>query len=232
MTSTALRVYLDGTPIGTLEQNGSGRMAFHYDEDYRDAVNPTPLSLSMPLSRETHTHRAVNAYLWGLLPDNRGALVRIGREFGVSPNNPMSLLSRTGRDAAGAVQILPVGENPSDAAPQGEKVTRLESEQFRRMMTSLATDAADWDPGQYAGRWSLAGAQTKAALGRTQLLTAARSLRVDQANANATIDRIRSGVAGAFADAAQTVAPEFHGAAMEIANAVHALGRARGYGDD
>lgn len=161
-----LHVYLDGVFVGHVEQTSGGSLSFTYDYDYRDGEDPTPLSLSMPLGTARHKNKKVRAYLEGLLPDSRGARARWGRQYGVSPNNPFSLLRHVGRDAAGAVQILGPDEDASDALARDGDIEWLTDDDFAHMARDLAEHGSDWDPGRFGGRWSLAGAQPKLALFR------------------------------------------------------------------
>ncbi|MEO8334759.1 MAG: hypothetical protein ABI664_07295 [bacterium] len=47
----------------------------------------------LTLTAEKHRHDVINAFLWGLLPDNERTLMRYGRLFGVSGPTPVGLLS-------------------------------------------------------------------------------------------------------------------------------------------
>ena len=162
-----LDVYLDGTLIGVVEQTPQGALSFQYDEDYRGGADPTPLSLAMPVGVRRHPQRAIANFLWGLLPDNASTLERWAAEFGVSPNSPFGLLKNIGRDAAGAVQILPADVESSDAAVRQGTVRELSAAEFHDLCLELAGRSADWNPGRFGGRWSLAGAQPKVALFRS-----------------------------------------------------------------
>lgn len=161
-----LRVYLDGTAIGEVRQTPQGALSFAYDEEYRDSPDPTPLSLSMPLGADRHSNKAVRAYLDGLLPDSESARQRWGQQYGVNPNNSFALLRHVGRDAAGAVQVLPPDVQATDAAHRAGDVEWLSDDEFAGLARALAEHGADWDPGRFGGRWSLAGAQPKIALFR------------------------------------------------------------------
>ncbi|MEZ5086798.1 MAG: type II toxin-antitoxin system HipA family toxin [Tessaracoccus sp.] len=164
--SRELRVYLDGVPIGILTQNNQGALGFGYHDDYLERSQPTPLSLSMPLRAGTYSPRVVRAFLDGLLPDNQAVRERWGREFGVSPNNPFALLQHVGRDAAGAVQILPASGSSDDAVIREGAVGWLSGDEFVVLVRELAQHRRDWAAGRVTGRWSLAGAQSKVALYR------------------------------------------------------------------
>lgn len=159
-----LNVFLDGVLAGRLEQAGGGALSFTYDPDYTSRHSPTPLSLSMPLSAPRHGNRAVSAWLDGLLPDNASVREEWGRRFQVSARNPFSLLRHVGRDAAGAVQVLPVDVDPQDAAQRTGDLRRLSADELCAMLHELTVRDAGWEVGAGSGRWSLAGAQNKVAL--------------------------------------------------------------------
>lgn len=166
MAARTLQVYLDGTLIGTAMQAGHGSLSFDYDTEYVVTADPTPLSLSLPILSDRHRDKAVRAYFQGLLPDSEGARQRWASEYHVSPNNPFALLAHVGRDAAGAVQILPPGADPTDVRGRTGDIEWLSDNDFVDLVRSLATHQSDWDPGRFGGRWSLAGAQPKIALFR------------------------------------------------------------------
>lgn len=60
---------LDGREVGTVQYKDS-RLSFAYSDAWRNDPNAYPLSLSMPLGSTTHGHVRIEAFLWGLLPDN------------------------------------------------------------------------------------------------------------------------------------------------------------------
>src|SRR5689334_12632617 len=148
MAARTLRVYLDGTPTGTVTQSSGGALGFIYDDEYTDQADPTPLSLSMPILSNRHRDKAVRAYLEGLLPDSEGVRQRWAREYNVSPNNPFALLAHVGRDAAGAVQILPPDVDPADARVRTDDIQWLSETDLAALAQDLATHQSDWDPGR------------------------------------------------------------------------------------
>lgn len=166
MAPRTLRAYLDGTPIGTVTQSSHGALGFAYEDAYTGQAEPTPLSLSMPILSPRHRDKAVRAYLEGLLPDSEGARQRWAREYNVSPNNPFALLTHVGRDAAGAIQILPHGLDPADARARSGDIQWLSAADLSDLARDLTAHQSDWNPGRFEGRWSLAGAQPKIALFR------------------------------------------------------------------
>jgi len=75
-----LIIVLDGQITGVV-RNARGRVAFIYDDDWRDTDTAYPLSLSMPLALAQHGHNKINPFLWGLLPDNELVLEQWARKF-------------------------------------------------------------------------------------------------------------------------------------------------------
>jgi serine/threonine-protein kinase HipA len=167
MAEDRLIVYLDGVLTGVLRQSSQGRLSFSYDEGYQNDTSGPPLSLSMPKVTTSHAHRRVHAFISGLLPDSEPALQRLGRKYGVSANNPFALLRHIGRDAAGAVQVLPEEVSSSDAANGQGDIDWLSDQAMGVTLAELARNPETWNPGRDAGRWSLAGAQSKIALFRS-----------------------------------------------------------------
>ena len=165
---TELCVYLDGGFIGTMHQAPGGNITFTYDDDYRRAPDATPLSLAMPLVRAQHKNRAVRPFLQGLLPDSIGRLEELAREYRVSAENPFALLTHIGRDAAGAVQLLPPDEESPDAARRQGEVTELSDDEFADVIADVIANRETWGRHNPSARWSLPGAQPKIALFRTE----------------------------------------------------------------
>ncbi|MEY9391689.1 HipA-like protein [Bradyrhizobium japonicum] len=73
---TELVTLLDGKEIGRVHNDTRGRLTFIYDDQWRNAPEAYPLSLSMPIAAKEHGRAAVEAFLWGLLPDNEQVLAR------------------------------------------------------------------------------------------------------------------------------------------------------------
>lgn len=165
MPDRSLVAYLDGERIGTVVQTLQGNTTFSYDDDYRMRPDATPLSLSMPLTAPRHASRAITPFLQGLLPDNSLRLQQLASEFGTS-TNPFALLTYVGRDAAGAVQLLPPDETSEDAATRRGDVEKLNDEDLSTLIGDIVDNADTWGRRADDGRWSLAGAQPKVALFR------------------------------------------------------------------
>jgi serine/threonine-protein kinase HipA len=160
--TTHLEVRFDDDLVGCVERS-NGRLRFTYDDGWRGRPEATPLSLSMPLASRAHRHDVVNAYLWGLLPDNERVLERWGREFGVSTSHPLGLLGMVGDDLPGAVRVV---DPEARERPAGEdhRVDPLRVEDVASLLAQVRADHTAWLGAGAEGRWSLAGAQPKIAL--------------------------------------------------------------------
>jgi serine/threonine-protein kinase HipA len=96
---------LAGREVGTVHYKNA-RLSFVYSDAWRADHNAYPLSLSMPLASAEHGHARIEAFLWGLLPDNDRVLENWGKRFQVSPRNVFRLIAHVGEDCAGAVQFV------------------------------------------------------------------------------------------------------------------------------
>ncbi len=156
--SNILDVWLLGKKVGVLEQE-SGRMRFSYEEGYISKSESMALSVSMPVQKEHYEDDITQAFFSGLLPDD---LVRhrLAKLLGVSEKNSFGLLEAIGGECAGAITILPVGqeltlENADDVIALGEEgVFDMLSTLRRRPLMA----------GENNVRLSLAGAQDKVAV--------------------------------------------------------------------
>jgi serine/threonine-protein kinase HipA len=104
---------LGGKEFGRVHSDNSGRLSFVYSEAWRQASDAYPLSLSMPLAASQHGRAVIEAYLWGLLPDNEQVLSCWAAKFQVSARNVFALISHVGEDCAGAVELFTTAERPS-----------------------------------------------------------------------------------------------------------------------
>jgi serine/threonine-protein kinase HipA len=162
--SDALVVVLEDAVAGTLTRSPGGRLAFSYEEEYRRRSETTPLSLALPKQIHEHAGARLEAWLWGLLPDNDAVLRRWGSQFHVSPSSPFALLSTpVGEDCAGAVRFVPP-DRLEQLLDRPGSVAWLTEEEVAERLTELRADATAWLGRSFTGQFSLAGAQAKTAL--------------------------------------------------------------------
>lgn len=155
---------LGGKEVGRVHSDARGRLTFIYSDDWRKAPGAYPLSLSMPLAGKEHRRSVVEAYLWGLLPDDDRVLDRWAAKFQVSARNVFALISNVGEDCAGAVQFaipdrLDVLRNSTE-----DEVEWIDEADIAKRLQTLRQDHAAWRLPRDTGQFSLAGAQPKTAL--------------------------------------------------------------------
>jgi serine/threonine-protein kinase HipA len=155
---------LDGREVGNVSYKNA-RLSFTYNDTWRSDPNAYPLSLSMPLGSATHGHARIEAFLWGLLPDNDRVLQSWGRQFHVSPRNVFRLIANVGEDCAGAVQFVsPERLGTLRGEPTAKEVSWLIEDDVAERLSALRADHSAWRAERDTGRFSLAGAQPKTAL--------------------------------------------------------------------
>jgi serine/threonine-protein kinase HipA len=118
----------------------------------------------MPIAAEEHGPSAVQAFLWGLLPDNEYVLERWARKFQVSASNVFALISHVGEDCAGAVQFVSPDRLKTLRSGAHDKVEWLDEAAIAKRLQTLREDHAAWRLPRDTGQFSLAGAQPKTAL--------------------------------------------------------------------
>jgi serine/threonine-protein kinase HipA len=141
---------LNGREVGRVTRDNRGRLNFVYAEEWRAAVE--------------HGHRSVEAFLWGLLPDNDAVLDRWARRFQVSARNPFALISHVGEDCAGAVQFVRPDRLEGTLGQGPAEIEWLDEAGVAERLRVLRADHAAWRIPHDTGQFSLAGAQPKTAL--------------------------------------------------------------------
>lgn len=148
--------------MGTLRR-AQGRLTFSYDSAWRADAEAFPLSLSMPLAATDHGHTPIEAFLWGLLPDNDRVIERWARTFQVSARNPFGLLAHVGEDCAGAVQFIRQERIEALLGPSPARIDWLDEAEIAARLKLLREDHAAVRRPDDVGQFSLAGAQPKTA---------------------------------------------------------------------
>lgn len=162
--SSELIALLDGQEVGRVSRDARGRLRLSYDDAWRNAPDAYPLSLSMPRGAKEHGSSVVEAFLWGLLPDNEHVLARWAAKFHVSARNAFALLSHVGEDCAGAVQFVTPARLEAIRTGKEDKVEWLDEAAIAKRLEILRKDHAAWRLPSDTGQFSLAGAQPKTAL--------------------------------------------------------------------
>ncbi|MFT4075623.1 MAG: type II toxin-antitoxin system HipA family toxin [Asticcacaulis sp.] len=155
---------LNDHEMGRLYRRAGGKLVFTYAPAWREAEGAFPLSLSMPLAAAEHHGEVVEAFLWGLLPDNEHVLQRWATRFQVSPRNVFALISHVGEDCAGAIQFITPERVEAVRAGELDGVEWLTEQELAARLRALREDHAAWRLPRDHGQFSLAGAQPKTAL--------------------------------------------------------------------
>jgi len=158
-----LDVYLNGYLVGEFTKEGTGAHTFTYNKEWLSLKGSRPISLSMPLSKQTYKGDVVYNYFDNLLPDNPEIRQRIITRYQASSSLPFDLLSMIGRDCVGALQLLTKGIKPEHVKALDYKI--LSADQLNKIVTGyranmplgMIEDEQDF-------RISVAGAQEKTAL--------------------------------------------------------------------
>ncbi len=165
----SLNVWWDRAIVGLLSLNRDGAVRFTYDRDWIEDASAPPISFSLPRQPRSFSPRLCLPFFEGLLPEGAqrdGAAAGLG----VSPTNTFRLLAGMGAELAGALSLLPEGEEPSDAetdpapdALSGDELARLlETIRQRPFLAGMAKGPGSHVRGAADGlRMSLAGAQSK-----------------------------------------------------------------------
>ncbi|HLJ87476.1 MAG TPA: type II toxin-antitoxin system HipA family toxin [Candidatus Angelobacter sp.] len=156
---------LGGAEMGQVLRDRSGRLSFHYNKDWQGSPDAYPLSLSMPLALSEHGHSKIDAFLWGLLPDNEAVIEAWANRYQVSPRSSFGLIAHVGEDCAGAVQFVRPEQLPKVRTEnRAQDITWLTEAQVAERLGNLRGDHAAWRSPRDTGQFSLAGAQPKTAL--------------------------------------------------------------------
>jgi serine/threonine-protein kinase HipA len=155
-TEKELAALLGGREVGRVRQDQRGRLTFTYDDRWRRRRDAYPLSLSMPLAAAEHGHAVVEAFLWGLLPDNSHILDRWGRRFRVSARSAFALLANVGEDCAGAVQFVRPERLDVLLGVAPAPVRWLDAAAVAERLRALRGDASAWRQPGDTGQFSLA----------------------------------------------------------------------------
>ena len=104
-------VRLDGRPVGIFIETDSGTR-FAYDPDWLQQPDAVPVSLVLPLRPEPYEWHGIHPVFENLLPE--GWLLGIATtKLKIAPDDGFGLLLATCADCVGAVEILPMAEEPA-----------------------------------------------------------------------------------------------------------------------
>jgi serine/threonine-protein kinase HipA len=149
-----LNVFLYGLPVGKLWLDEKRRFVFQYDSRWLESPKPRPLSLSLPLRSKPYEDDSSRPFFSNLLPE-AGIRQAVARKLGVSEQNDFALLWELGGECAGAVSLLPEGQEPGAS----NEYIPFDEDKLHETIASLPKHPLL--AGDEGIRLSLAGAQNK-----------------------------------------------------------------------
>lgn len=101
-------IKIHNATAGWLSEDENG-YHFVYDEVYRNANNPEPISLTMPVQEAPFTSKILFPFFDGLIPE--GWLLDIAeKNWKLNPRDRMGLLLSCCKDCIGAVSVHSINE--------------------------------------------------------------------------------------------------------------------------
>ena len=164
-----MALYMNGERVGQWRLYSGGEELI-YAPDWMLSSRGRPISLRFPFTpgNARYTGAEVHHYFENLLPDTQAIRDRLAQRFGVPSTNAFSLLGALGRDCAGALQLMPEGESPSDIRKiTATPISDTELAAILRNVTAPASGILRREPNSIPDtdfRLSIAGAQEKTAL--------------------------------------------------------------------
>ena len=159
-----LNIWMNGLPVGYWETTRQGER-LSYSEEWLADEQSRPLSLSLPFLPGNAPYQGpiVTNYFDNLLPDNDAIRRRLALRHQTGGTDAFRLLAKLGRDCAGAIQLLPEEEAPSDVYEiHGEALDAAGV--ARRLRNITSAQALGQDDHDADLRLSIAGSQEKTAL--------------------------------------------------------------------
>lgn len=157
-----LGVFLGELRLGTLERRGPARYRFAYSPEAAGERRES-LSASLPLRGGTFTPSESAPFFEGLLPE--GAVrAAVAEKLRLSEGDGFGMLEALGADCAGAVLVLPEGEQPRP--PSAQEPRPLGEGELAAMLRDLPRDPLGIDSDPDGVRLSLGGVQDKLVLVR------------------------------------------------------------------
>lgn len=96
-------------PVGVISGENYQTAQFSYIDEYLEDVNAVPVSISLPLRRESYSAEKTRQFFEGLLPE--GFTRRsVAQWLHLDENDYLSILHQLGRECLGAIRIMTEGE--------------------------------------------------------------------------------------------------------------------------
>lgn len=152
--SDTLHIWWGKNSVGQLRIDDKGDFSFRYSPEWIENPSAAPLSVRLPLREEFYPDSVCRFFFSNLLPEGNVRAL-IARKLGISEGNDFELLKALGGECAGAVSLIPEGQ---EVAEQGDYEPISPKELDAMIETALTSPLLVW---KKELRLSLAGAQQK-----------------------------------------------------------------------
>ncbi len=102
------QVYVRGKLAGLLRETDEG-YSFSYDSDYLSSENPSPVSLTLPLTEKPYTSKTLFAFFDGLIPEG-WLLDVVVHNWKLNEKDRFGILLAACKDPIGNVSVMEVSE--------------------------------------------------------------------------------------------------------------------------
>lgn len=165
-SSQPLAIWANGELVGRWTPATRRPMELRYEDSWLASRSARPLSLSLPLplvGNEPIRGDRVEHFFDNLLPDRGVIRKRLAQRYAAGSEDTFDLLAAIGRDCVGAVQLLPLDEQPRGFNRIDGEV--LNEEAVASLLRNTVTTGQFGHQGKEQDfRISIAGAQEKTAL--------------------------------------------------------------------
>lgn len=131
-----LKVYIEivgnWTYVGMIKGKDSEDAVFTYVDEYISSDNPSPISISLPIQKESFTPEQTRNYFESLLPEGYSRTA-VANWIKADEKDYITILSALGRECLGAVKII---EGEYESEPEYEPLT---DERIRELAAEGAT---------------------------------------------------------------------------------------------
>jgi serine/threonine-protein kinase HipA len=165
--SRSLAVWINGQRVATWRMPARGAVELQYDDQWVNAPQGRPLSLSLPFQPGKMPIRGdvVAHYFDNLLPDSEPIRRRLAQRYRSETTGAFDMLQQLGRDCVGAVQLLNESEQPGGYDRiEGEVLSEVQVERHLQRVVTLPGAMGRQGDTEDDLRLSIAGAQEKTAL--------------------------------------------------------------------
>lgn len=159
-----LYVVMNGRVVGDINRTGKNKARLRYDLAPEAVFTPLSVAMSSPAGR--YREPVLIPWLEALLPDRPETVRQWRRRFAITEQGPLALLPYVGEDVAGAAQFVRPSRLDAVLGRTGD-APELTAEQVGEMLRRALADLPVSLDESHTGKFSLAGAQAKIALHRT-----------------------------------------------------------------